>query len=96
MKNLEENFRKRFQEFKVFNLKKLNQLRIEQIEFFEEIRKERGLDDLLTVIEALNEYQISRSTFDRWRMNGLKVYQKSPSSAIRVKRKDLVNYLNNK
>lgn len=96
MKEFEKTMKKGLKKLKVFEIKRIVQMEQRQKEFFEEIKKERAIDDMLTVSEVLKEYQISRSTFDRWRIKGLEVYQKASNSAIRVKRKDVINYLKNK
>ena len=87
------DLRKSIQAFKVYNLNKLIQLKKQQQEFFEEIRKQKSVNNWLTVKDVMEEFKISRKTFDRWRIDGLKVYQKTPKATIRIKRKDLINYL---
>nr|WP_321222043.1 hypothetical protein [uncultured Psychroserpens sp.] len=93
MKNLEDNLRRSIQEFKVYNLNKLIQLRRQQKEYFELISIQKSMDDWLTVNDLIKEFGISRKTFDRWRIDGLKVYQKKPKAVIIVQRKDIINYL---
>jgi hypothetical protein len=93
MKKLEDNLRKSIHEFKVFNLNQLLKLRNQQKEFFMTVSKERSLEDWLTVKDVMNEFGVSRKTFDRWRIDGLKVSQKKPKAIIIVQRKDVVNYL---
>ncbi len=95
MKELNESMRKSIQEFKAYNLNKLIQFKKEQRKFIEEIRIEKSLEDLLTVKQVMEIFKISRKTFDRWRIDGLKIYQKTPNSTILVKRKDVFNFLNN-
>jgi predicted transcriptional regulator len=93
MKNINDNLRKSIHEFKVFNIKKLMQLKKQQREFFEEIRKEKSLNDWLSIKDVMSEFKVSRKTIDRWRVNGLRVHQKRPKTTIFVNRKDLINYL---
>jgi excisionase family DNA binding protein len=50
---------------------------------------------MLTVKEVLQEFKISRSTFDRWRAKGLKVYQDKQGSAVRIKRVDVLKFIKN-
>jgi len=81
--------------FKVFSLKKLHKLKNENDELRREIKKEKTLKEFLNIKDVMEEFKVSRKTIDRWRVNGLKVIQKSPKSAIRVKRSDVINYLKN-
>lgn len=85
---------KEVQKIKIYVVNKLRKLEQEQKSFFESITEEKKLDDFLTVNQIMREYSTSRKTIYRWRDNGLKVYQKKPSSNLRVKRADLVKFLN--
>lgn len=81
------------QKLKAYVINKLRKLEMEQKSFFASISKERKLDDFLTVNEVMKEYSTSRKTIYRWREKGLKVYQKTPSANLRIKRVDLINFL---
>lgn len=79
---------------KAFVIKRMVKLKKDQLEFFRKIEKEKSLEQWLSVQEVLTEFGISRKTFDRWRINGLRVSQNKPNTMIRVKRNDIVKYLN--
>lgn len=104
MENISEKFRRSLQELKVFEINKLRKLEREQKAFMEEIRekfekeitKKKSMDDLLSPKQITDELNISRKTFDRWLEDGLEILQRTPGSSIRVKRKDLENYLSEK
>ncbi|MBG27025.1 MULTISPECIES: helix-turn-helix domain-containing protein [Croceibacter] len=79
-----------------FVVNRIVKLEKRQKAFFEEIKKEKSLDDILTVKECCEEYKVSRKTFDRWRENGLQIIQKKPNSRIFVKRASVEQFLNRK
>ena len=83
------------QKLKAYVIRTMITLRKNQRDFFRSIEKEKSLDDLLSPNQVIEELNISRKTFDRWREKGLKVLQDRPNSAIRVKRSELMNYLKN-
>ena len=85
---------KEIQKIKIYVVNKLRKLEKEQKSFLESVAEEKKLDDFLTVNQIMQEYSASRKTIYRWRNKGLKVYQKKPSSNLRVKRADLVKFLN--
>ena len=83
------------QKLKAYVIRTMITLRKNQREFFRSIEKEKSLDDLLSPNQVIEELNVSRKTFDRWREKGLKVLQDRPNGAIRVKRSELINYLKN-
>lgn len=83
------------QKLKAYVIRTMITLRKNQREFFRSIEKEKSLDDLLSPNQVIEELNISRKTFDRWREKGLKVLQDRPNGAIRVQRSELMNYLKN-
>ena len=106
MKNLEVN--KRIQKLIVIQMKKTwkvekqqKKMEQKQEEFLEEIREnlmkeisfKKSQDDLLSPKQITGELNISRKTFDRWVIDGLLILQRNPGASIRVKRKDLEQYL---
>jgi DNA invertase Pin-like site-specific DNA recombinase len=83
------------QKFKVYVVNKLRKMERDQKSFFDTISEEKSLDDILSINQVMKEFKTSRKTLYRWREKGLKVYQKSPCSNIRVKRADLLTFLKN-
>lgn len=71
---------------KVYTIKKLMALQ----KLIEESQKK----DWLTVNEVIEDFNISRKTFDRLREKGLKVSQPKRNGKILVERKEIVNFLN--
>jgi len=108
MKNLDENISKSLQKFKAYEINKLRKIekeqkimKEEQQEFLRqmienlnnEIEIKKSQDDFLSPKQIIVELNISRKTFDRWVIDGLKILQRNPGASIRVKRRDLENYL---
>lgn len=88
-----DNKKNEIKKMKVYLINKLVKLQREQSEVLEMLNREINKGELLTVKQVLNDFNISRSTFDRWRGKGLKVYQDMPKSAIRVKREDVLKFI---
>lgn len=104
MENLEKNFRENLQKLKAYEINKIRKMQREQEAFFEEVREllhkevinKKSKDDLLSPSQITSELGISRKTFDRWIEDGLEILQRTPGSSIRVKRKNVENFLSNK
>lgn len=71
---------------KVYTIKKLKTL--------QKLIEENQQKDWLTVNEVVENFNISRKTFDRLREKGLKVSQPKRNGKILVERKEIVNFLN--
>lgn len=76
-----------------FLLKRLRALE-KRVKSLEELLEEKTLKETFTVDEVLKVYGISRSTFDRYRDSGLKVYQPKRNGKIMVKKLDIDKFLN--
>lgn len=64
-----------------------------RVKLLEDFLEEKTLKETFTVEEVLNVYAISRSTFDRYRDSGLKVYQPKRNGRIMVKKADIDKFL---
>ncbi|WP_066441043.1 helix-turn-helix domain-containing protein [uncultured Chryseobacterium sp.] len=73
-------------------LKKIRALE-KRVKLLEDFLEEKTLKETFTVEEVLNVYGISRSTFDRYRDSGLKVYQPKRNGRIMVKKTDIDKFL---
>lgn len=71
---------------KVYTIKKLKAL--------QKLIEESQQKDWLTVNEVIEDFNISRKTFDRLRVKGLKVSQPKRNGKILVERNELVKFLN--
>lgn len=71
---------------KVYTIKKLKAL--------QKLIEESQQKDWLTVNEVIEDFNVSRKTFDRLREKGLKVSQPKRNGKILVERKEIVNFLN--
>ncbi|MFD2551164.1 hypothetical protein ACFSQP_04985 [Bizionia sediminis] len=71
---------------KVYTIKKLKAL--------QRLIEENQQKDWLTVNEVIEDFNISRKTFDRLREKGLKVSQPKRNGKILVERREIVNFLN--
>lgn len=83
---------KRIVGFAVKNTMKLL-MRVEKLEKI--ISEMDSIKTFLTVNEVCREYSISRRTFDRYKNNGLKVYQPKRNGKIIVNREEFEEYLGN-
>ncbi len=83
-------------EFKIYTLKNLQKLRKQLRTLQEENMRLKSLDELLTINDIESEFKVSRKTIDRWRENGLNTSQLGYGKLIRIRRGDLVNFLNKK
>lgn len=73
-------------------LKKIRALE-KRVKILEDFLEEKTLKETFTVDEVLKVYGISRSTFDRYRDSGLKVYQPKRNGRIMVKKVDIDKFL---
>ena len=74
--------------------RKLKAFTINRIKRMEKLIKEQQKKDWLTVQELVKEYNISRKTFDRLRVKGLKVSQPKRNGKILVNRNEFEAFLN--
>ncbi|WP_123803351.1 hypothetical protein [Flavivirga aquatica] len=81
------------QKLKAFEIKRIRRMESRQIEFLEALKKEKQLDDWLSVKDVIGIYSISRKTFDRLRLKGLKVSQQKVNGKILVQRKEIEKFL---
>lgn len=81
---------------KRYVINEMRRMKKRQLEFFELIEGKKGLEDYLTIDEVAKEFGISRSTFYRYRQQGLKVLQNGYKGRISVKKGDYVEFLRNK
>lgn len=72
---------------KVYTIKKLKSLQ-------KLIEESNNKKDWLSVNEVIEDFNISRKTFDRLRVKGLKVSQPKRNGKILVERHEIVNFLN--
>lgn len=75
-------------------VRKLKAFTINRIKRMEKLLKEQQKKEWLTVQELIKEYGISRKTFDRLRIKGLKVSQPVRNGKILVSRSELETFLN--
>ena len=75
-------------------VRKLKAFTINRIKRMEKLIKEQQKKDWLTVQELVREYNISRKTFDRLRVKGLKVSQPKRNGKILVNRNEFETFLN--
>lgn len=75
-----------------FFLKRLKALE-KRVKILEDFLEDKTLKETFTVDEVLKVYGISRSTFDRYRDSGLKVYQPKRNGRIMVKKVDIDKFL---
>ena len=73
-------------------LKKIRALE-KRVKLLEDFLEQKTLKETFTVDEVLKVYGISRSTFDRYRDSGLKVYQPKRNGRIMVKKIDIDKFL---
>ena len=73
---------------KVYTIKRL-------LAFKKLIKENNNKKDWLTVSEVIDEFSISRKTFDRLREKGLKVYQPVLNGKILISRDEFINFLKN-
>ena len=66
-----------------------------RVKKLENVLEEKHLQETITVEEVCKSYNISRSTFDRYRKLGLKVSQSGRNGKIMVKKSDVEKYLKN-
>lgn len=71
----------------------LEELEKRQEEFFEKQLEKKSDDDYLTVKELTKEFNISLSTFKRYRNQGLNVLQNGFKARIMVRRGDFVEFI---
>tara|TARA_R100000935_G_C2840027_1_gene170437 strand:- start:4074 stop:4361 length:288 start_codon:yes stop_codon:yes gene_type:complete len=81
------------QKIKKFVILEMRGMKKRQQEFFDRVQIKKGLDDYLTIEEIEKEFGISRSTFNRYRHQGLKVLQVGYKGKITVKKGDYVEFL---
>lgn len=75
-----------------FFLKRLRTLE-KRVRLLEDLLEEKTLKETFTVEEVIKVYGISRSTFDRYREAGLKVYQPNRNGRIMIKKVDIDKFL---
>ena len=75
-------------------VRKLKSFTINRLKRMEKMIKEQQKKDWLTVQELVKEYNISRKTFDRLRVKGLKVSQPKRNGKILVNRNEFETFLN--
>jgi len=75
-------------------VRKLKAFTINRLKRMEKMIKEEQKKDWLTVQELVKEYNISRKTFDRLRVKGLKVSQPKRNGKILVNRNEFETFLN--
>jgi len=75
-------------------VRKLKAFTINRIKRMEKLIKEHQKKDWLTVPELVKEYRISRKTFDRLRIKGLKVSQPKRNGKILINRNEFETFLN--
>lgn len=73
---------------------KLKVYTIKRLKVLQKLIEENQQKDWLTVNEVIEDFNISRKTFDRLRVKGLKVSQPKRNGKILVERKEIVNFLN--
>ncbi len=78
---------KESKEFKVYVINRMNKLK-------KLITENNNKKDWLTVTEVIEEFNISRKTFDRLREKGLQVSQPKKNGKILVERRVLIDFLN--
>lgn len=81
---------------KVFVINRIRRMEKRQKEFFQRIESQKSMDDYLTIEEVQKEFGVSRSTFNRYRLKGLKVLQNGYKGKITVRKGDFVEFLKNK
>lgn len=84
------------QKIKRYVINEMRRMKKRQLEFFERIEGKKGLEDYLTIEEIEKEFNISRSTFNRYRQQGLKILQNGFKGRITVKKGDYVQFLKNR
>ncbi|MCP9199128.1 helix-turn-helix domain-containing protein [Gramella sp. GC03-9] len=84
------------QRLKILVIKRIIRMEKRQREFFERIEAQKGMDAYLTVDEIQKEFGVSRSTFNRYRIKGLKVLQNGYKGKITVRKGDFVEFLKNR
>lgn len=84
------------QKIKKFVIYEMREMKKRQQEFFDGIQINKALEDYLTIEEIEREFGISRSTFNRYRHQGLKVLQVGYKGKITVKKGDYVQFLRNR
>ena len=75
-------------------VRKLKAFTINRIKRMEKLIKEQQKKDWLTVQELVKEYRVSRKTFDRLRIKGLKVSQPKRNGKILINRNEFETFLN--
>lgn len=81
---------------KRYVINEMRRMKKRQLNFFERIEGKKDLEDYLTIEEIEKEFNISRSTFNRYRQQGLKVLQNGYNGRITVKKGDYVEFLKNR
>ncbi len=81
---------------KRYVINEMRRMKKRQLEFFESIERKKDLQDYLTIEEIEKEFSISRSTFNRYRHQGLRVLQNGFKGRIMVKKGDYIEFLKNR
>lgn len=95
-------WQKCLQKLKAYEINRINKMRREQKTFLKKLemdvermlKRQTNPKEWLTIAELIEEFSISRKTFDRMRQRGLEVWQPIPNGKILVNRNQFTNFLN--
>jgi len=82
-------------QLKAFVINRLRRMERQQKDFFQRLENKNDLDDYLTVEEIQKEFGISRSTFNRYKLKGLKILQNGYKNKITIKKGDYIEFIKN-
>lgn len=96
------DWQKCLQKLKAYEINRINKMRREQKTFLKKLemdvermlKRQTNPKEWLTIAELIEEFSISRKTFDRMRQRGLEVWQPIPNGKILVNRNQFTNFLN--
>lgn len=96
------DWQKCLQKLKAYEINSINKMRKEQMTFLKKLemdvermlKKQTLPKEWLTIAEVMDDFSISRKTFDRMRARGLEVWQPIPNGKVLVNRNLFINFLN--
>jgi len=103
IENMEKNidWQRCLQKLKAYEINSINKMRKEQMTFLKKLemdvermlKKQTLPKEWLTITEVMDDFSISRKTFDRLRGRGLEVWQPVPNGKVLVNRNLFINFL---
>lgn len=94
MQKLEQQFRRKLQKLKAFEINRIKRLEKRQKQILERLINEQNLNTWLTEKEVIERFKLSRTTLYRYRTEGgLKFHKNSCNGKIRYKKREVEKFL---